>query len=93
MNNIINVISGLHHQECVAPLVASNLRSSEQQWNNITWPAECFVAVFQWLDDALLYMWDTVGMLSHQLLQHIIDGKKAIIQNPTEAQRSVYFSS
>jgi len=26
-------------------------------------------------------------MLSHQLLQHIIDGKKAIIQNPTEAQR------
>lgn len=27
------------------------------------------------------------GMLSHQLKQHIIDGEKAIIQNPTEAQR------
>jgi len=27
------------------------------------------------------------GMLSHQLQQHVIDGKKAIIQNPTEAQR------
>ena len=27
------------------------------------------------------------GMLSHQLKQHIIDGPKAIIQNPTEAQR------
>jgi curved DNA binding protein len=26
-------------------------------------------------------------MLSHQLQQHVIDGKKAIIQNPTEAQR------
>jgi curved DNA binding protein len=27
------------------------------------------------------------GMLSHQLKQHVIDGEKAIIQNPTEAQR------
>jgi len=27
------------------------------------------------------------GMLSHQLRQHIIDGEKAIIQNPTDAQR------
>lgn len=27
------------------------------------------------------------GMLSHQLLQHVIDGKKAIIQNPSETQR------
>ncbi|BFZ22640.1 hypothetical protein BsWGS_25679 [Bradybaena similaris] len=27
------------------------------------------------------------GMLSHQLKQHIIDGEKAIIQNPSEAQR------
>ncbi|CAG5122917.1 unnamed protein product, partial [Candidula unifasciata] len=27
------------------------------------------------------------GMLSHQLKQHIIDGQKAIIQNPSEAQR------
>ncbi|XP_069120436.1 proliferation-associated protein 2G4-like isoform X2 [Argopecten irradians] len=26
------------------------------------------------------------GMLSHQLKQHVIDGEKAIIQNPTEAQ-------
>ena len=31
-----------------------------------------------------------VGMLSHQLLQHVIDGKKAIIQNPTETQRFVF---
>jgi hypothetical protein len=30
------------------------------------------------------------GMLSHQLKQHIIDGEKAIIQNPTEAQKFVY---
>jgi len=37
-------------------------------------------------------MYHAAGMLSHQLLQHIIDGKKAIIQNPTEAQRSVCFS-
>jgi len=34
-------------------------------------------------------LWCAVGMLSHQLLQHVIDGKKAIIQNPTEAQRSI----
>lgn len=27
------------------------------------------------------------GMLSHQLKQHVIDGEKAIIQNPTEAQK------
>lgn len=27
------------------------------------------------------------GMLSHQLKQHVIDGEKAIIQNPTELQR------
>lgn len=27
------------------------------------------------------------GMLSHQLKQHVIDGEKAIIQNPTDAQR------
>jgi len=27
------------------------------------------------------------GMLSHQLKQHVIDGEKAIIQNPSEAQR------
>ncbi|KAK3106673.1 hypothetical protein FSP39_024934 [Pinctada imbricata] len=27
------------------------------------------------------------GMLSHQLKKHVIDGEKAIIQNPTEAQR------
>lgn len=26
-------------------------------------------------------------MLSHQLKQHVIDGEKAIIQNPTEAHR------
>lgn len=28
-----------------------------------------------------------VGMLSHQLKQHIIDGEKTIIQNPTDQQR------
>lgn len=28
-----------------------------------------------------------VGMLSHQLKRHVIDGEKAIIQNPSEAQR------
>ncbi|XP_067687260.1 proliferation-associated protein 2G4-like [Haliotis asinina] len=27
------------------------------------------------------------GMLSHQLKRHVIDGEKAFIQNPTEAQR------
>merc|ERR1712168_1676985 len=27
------------------------------------------------------------GMLSHQLMQHVIDGEKAIIQNPTEGQK------
>jgi len=27
------------------------------------------------------------GMLSHQLTKHVIDGEKAIIQNPTEAHR------
>merc|ERR1719187_836241 len=27
------------------------------------------------------------GMLSHQLKRHIIDGEKAFIQNPSEAQR------
>ncbi|XP_064606647.1 proliferation-associated protein 2G4-like [Liolophura sinensis] len=27
------------------------------------------------------------GMLSHELKQHVIDGEKAIIQNPNEAQR------
>ncbi|KAJ8306886.1 hypothetical protein KUTeg_014970 [Tegillarca granosa] len=27
------------------------------------------------------------GMLSHMLKKHVIDGEKAIIQNPTEAQR------
>ena len=28
-----------------------------------------------------------VGMLSHQLKKHVIDGEKAIILNPTDAQR------
>ena len=27
------------------------------------------------------------GMLSHQLQQHVIDGEKTIIQNPSEAQK------
>lgn len=27
------------------------------------------------------------GMLSHQLKQHVIDGEKTIIQNPTDQQR------
>lgn len=27
------------------------------------------------------------GMLSHQLKRNVIDGEKAIIQNPTEQQR------
>ena len=27
------------------------------------------------------------GMLSHQLKKHVIDGEKAIIQNPTENHR------
>lgn len=29
------------------------------------------------------------GMLSHQLKQHVIDGEKTIIQNPTDQQKSV----
>ncbi len=28
-----------------------------------------------------------IGMLSHQLKQHVIDGEKTIIQNPTDQQR------
>lgn len=28
-----------------------------------------------------------LGMLSHQLLKNVIDGEKAFIQNPSEAQR------
>ncbi|KAK0059965.1 proliferation-associated protein 2G4 [Biomphalaria pfeifferi] len=32
------------------------------------------------------------GMLSHQLKRHIIDGEKAFIQNPTEAQRKEHES-
>ena len=31
----------------------------------------------------------SAGMLSHQLKQHVIDGEKSIIQNPTELQRFV----
>jgi len=27
------------------------------------------------------------GMLSHQLKQHVIDGEKTIIQNPTDQQK------
>jgi hypothetical protein len=34
-----------------------------------------------------LVYWYLTGMLSHQLQQHVIDGKKSIIQNPTEALR------
>lgn len=30
-------------------------------------------------------------MLSHQLKQHVIDGEKTIIQNPTDQQRWVFF--
>lgn len=29
-------------------------------------------------------------MLSHQLKQHVIDGEKTIIQNPTDQQRYVW---
>lgn len=29
-------------------------------------------------------------MLSHQLKQHVIDGEKTIIQNPTDQQRCVW---
>lgn len=29
----------------------------------------------------------SVGMLSHQLKQHVIDGEKTIIQNPSDQQR------
>lgn len=30
------------------------------------------------------------GMLSHQLKQHVIDGEKTIIQNPTDQQRYIW---
>lgn len=33
------------------------------------------------------------GMLSHQLKQHVIDGEKTIIQNPTDQQKWVHSSS
>lgn len=33
------------------------------------------------------------GMLSHQLKQHIIDGEKTIIQNPTDQQKWVHSES
>jgi len=51
----------------------------------------CSVAKFCrfWIIRRWIREFDVVGMLSHQLLQHVIDGKKAIIQNPTEAQRLV----
>ena len=29
----------------------------------------------------------STGMLSHQLKQHVIDGEKTIIQNPTDQQK------
>lgn len=29
----------------------------------------------------------SAGMLSHQLKQHVIDGEKTIIQNPTDQQK------
>jgi len=28
-----------------------------------------------------------LGMLSHQLLQNVVDGEKTIIQNPSDAQK------
>lgn len=34
---------------------------------------------------SLYFSW--IGMLSHQLKQHVIDGEKTIIQNPTDQQR------
>lgn len=33
------------------------------------------------------------GMLSHQLKQHVIDGEKTIIQNPTDQQRYNFWGS
>lgn len=33
------------------------------------------------------------GMLSHQLKQHVIDGEKTIIQNPTDQQKWVHSAS
>ena len=45
----------------------------------------------KWQSFCLCFWWSSsiAGMLSHQLKQHVIDGEKAIIQNPTEAQRWV----
>lgn len=36
---------------------------------------------------SLMIILNFLGMLSHQLKRHVIDGEKAIIQNPSEAQR------
>ena len=35
------------------------------------------------------YLGNCLGMLSHQLKRNVIDGEKAIIQNPTEQHRLV----
>uniref|UniRef100_A0A8C2IRP2 Proliferation-associated 2G4, a n=1 Tax=Cyprinus carpio TaxID=7962 RepID=A0A8C2IRP2_CYPCA len=38
-------------------------------------------------DYGILLFCSWIGMLSHQLKQHVIDGEKTIIQNPTDQQR------
>lgn len=53
----------------------------------------CTFGTFQLYSEAwnvwptFLCMW--TGMLSHQLKQHVIDGEKTIIQNPTDQQKWV----
>lgn len=37
--------------------------------------------------EALMASLIVAGMLSHQLKQHVIDGEKTIIQNPTDQQK------
>lgn len=42
----------------------------------------------QWYKNVLFcILLPSAGMLSHQLKQHIIDGEKTIIQNPTDQQK------
>lgn len=52
------------------------------QWYTFT---ECSVTCLTQLIPSMC-----TGMLSHQLKQHVIDGEKTIIQNPTDQQKWVH---
>lgn len=59
----------------------SRVSADQRRPGHQSLPVACFV------EGNLTWFVSCAGMLSHQLKQHVIDGEKTIIQNPTDQQK------